>query len=360
MLILTIFVFILILGLLIFSHELGHFLAAKAAHIKVEEFAFGFPPRLFKKKKGETVYSVNALPLGGYVKLLGEDKNNRDPRSYSQKSVPTRLAVAVSGVLMNLVLAWLLISIGFMVGMTPLVSDARNLGGRQEPMVVVAETLDGEPAQKAGIKSAMVLESGLSGEETIKFNSAADVRNFTARHQNQEAIITVRSLEDQKSQTFTLTLGQGSAPLGVSLIESAKVRLGFLSALYWGARETIAATSVIFQFIVQFFKTLFVQGELSSAGSGPVGMFVVTSQAVKMGFAFVIQLTALISINLAIFNILPFPALDGGRVVFLGLEGIFRRRVVKEKIENAIHALGFALLIALVIAITYRDIARLF
>lgn len=359
MLFLTILVFIFILGLLIFSHELGHFLSAKAVGIKVLEFAFGFPPRLFKKKKGETVYSVNALPIGGYVKLLGEEKQSDDPRSFNKKSILARFFVSVSGVAMNLVLAWLLISIGFMAGMTPLVSDAKDFGGQQKPMIIVAETLPDAPAQKAGIKGSMVLEQGRAGDEIVSFKSASDLQNFTAKYQGQEVAIVARSLEDKKTMEYILTLGTGSAPLGVSMIESATVRLGFFPAIYHGGRETIATTGVIFKFIAGFFQTLFVQGELSSEGSGPVGMYVITSQAVKMGFSFVIQLTALISINLAIFNILPFPALDGGRVVFLAIEGIFRRRIIQEKIENIIHTIGFALLLVLIALITYRDIANL-
>ena len=359
MLFLTILVFILILGLLVFFHEAGHFLVAKLVGIKVLEFAFGFPPRLFKKKKGETIYSLNALPLGGFVKLLGEEKQSNDPRSFNKKSVSARLLVSVAGVLMNLVFAWLLISIGFMVGMTPLVSDAKDLGGRQEPMIIVAETLPDAPAQKAGIKSAMVLEQGKASGEIVEFNSAKDLQNFTAKYQGKEVVIVARSLEDKNTMEYILTLGAGSAPLGISMIESAKVRLGFFPALYHGGRETIATTEVIIKFIGGFFKTLFTQGELPSEGSGPVGMYVITSQAVKMGFSFVIQLTALISINLAIFNILPFPALDGGRMMFLAIEGIFRRRIIQEKVENIIHTIGFAVLIVLLLAITYRDIVNL-
>jgi len=359
MLFLTIFVFILILGLLVFFHELGHFLVAKAVGIKVLEFAFGFPPRLIKKKKGDTTYSINALPLGGYVKLLGEEKQSDDPSSFNKKSVSARLLVSIAGVSMNLIFAWLLISIGFMVGMTPLVSDAKDLGGRQEPMIIVAETLADAPAQKVGIKSAMILEQGVADGEAVEFQTAQDLQDFTTQYQGREVIIKARSLENKVVSEYRLILGVGDAPLGVAIVESAKVHLGFFPALYHGERETIATTGIIFKFIGGFFKTLFAQGQLSSEGSGPVGMYVITAQAVKMGFSFVIQLTALISINLAIFNILPFPALDGGRVVFLAIEGIFRRRIIKEKIENIIHTIGFGVLIILLLAITYRDVIRL-
>jgi regulator of sigma E protease len=345
--ILTILVFILILGLLIFVHESGHFLLARLTNIKVEEFAFGFPPRLWSCKKGATRYSVNALPIGGYVRLLGEEKTSQDPCSYSRKPPLIRLAVAVAGVSMNFVLAWLLISLGFMVGMTPLVSSAQDLGGVEEPMVLVAQVSKGSAAEKAGLKP---------GVQLLDFESAEAVQKYTRQRQGEKVKIAVKDLREKKTDRLSVELGQGEAPLGVVLLETGIVKLGFFRALGQGAKETWLTFVIIWKSLGQFFARLFTDAKIQEEVVGPVGLFVITGQAVKLGLAFVIQLTALISLNLGIVNILPFPALDGGRSIFILSEIVIGRKLIREQVENIIHMIGFFMLIGLILLITYRDI----
>lgn len=346
---LSILAFVLILGLLIFVHEWGHYIGARLANIKVEEFAFGFPPRLFSWKRGETTYAINALPLGGYVRLLGEDGGSDDQRSFGKQKARIRLAVIVAGVLMNLVLAVVALSIGFLVGMVPVVSDPADLGGTHEAQVMITGVSENSAAATAELASGDIL---------IGFTSPEAVREFTLERAGQPVELTI--LRDGETVVKTVTLGMDSAaPLGVGLAQLTKVRLAPLPAIGAAVVETGKTIGATFEFLGGFFKQLFTTGEVAEGVSGPVGIYTVTSQAVTLGASYVLQLLAILSVNLALLNILPFPALDGGRALFIVLEGIVRRRVVRQEIEATIHAIGFVLLLILVAIITYRDIVSL-
>ena len=345
----SILAFIFILGLLIFVHEWGHYIGARLANIKVEEFAFGFPPRIFSWKRGETVYAINALPLGGYVRLLGEDGGSSDERSFGKQKARTRLAVIVAGVVMNLVLAVVALSIGFMVGMVPVVSDSADLGGVQQAQVMITGVSENSAAAGAEL---------MSGDILTGFSSPEAVRTFTTERAGQSVDLTIE--RDGEVLIKSVTLGtDASAPLGVGLTQLTKVRLAPIPAIGAAVVETGKTVVATFDFLGDFFKKLFTTGEVAEGVSGPVGIFSVTSQAVTLGASYVLQLLAILSINLALLNILPFPALDGGRALFVALEGVVRRRVVRQEIEATIHAVGFVLLLVLVAIITYRDIISL-
>jgi regulator of sigma E protease len=349
MLLLTIIAFILILGLLIFVHEFGHFISAKLCGVKVEEFGFGFPPKIFRIKKGETYYSVNWIPLGGFVKLLGEEEKSKDPRSFFMQSIWKRILIVIAGVIMNFVFAIFILTIGFSVGMTPIVSDPASLGGKQQTEIIIAGTTKDSPAAAAGI---------ISGDIVTGYNSVEDFQAFTKNHKNEE--ITLNIKREHKPISINVKVSDNiDAPLGVALAQATIVKLPPLQAFKAAFVETGRTCTAIFKFLYDFFHDLFTGKKVSDQVAGPVGIFTITKQAVKLGIGYVLQFMALLSINLGIMNILPFPALDGGKAIFLIAEAIRGKKVVKVEVENIIHWIGFIILIALVILITYNDIVRL-
>lgn len=345
----TAFVFIIILGLLIFIHELGHFIVAKLAGIKVEEFAFGFPPRIVSKTFNGTKYALNLIPIGGYVKLLGEDEKLKDKRAFSAKPVAARLMVVAAGVLMNYLLAIVVFSIGFGIGITPYFTDPQSLGGQHEPLVLVSRVFDNSPADKAGLRA---------GEQIADFTSAQALQEFTLSHASRQVVLRVID-ENAKDRQISISLEQGPTPLGVALFETAIIKLPFAQAILAGAKEATNAARFTMLFFAHSIERLFSLGEVPEEIGGPVAIFGATAQAVSQGFSAVLRTIGILSINLAILNAVPFPALDGGKALFIGLEGIFGKRVIKEHHESIIHTVGFILLLVLIVAITYRDILRL-
>lgn len=352
-------VFILVLGVLILIHELGHFFVAKLAGIKVEEFAFGFPPRLFSIKRGETHYSINLIPIGGYVKLLGEDGSSKDHRAFINKPVWQRLFVIISGVIMNLILAVVLLTIGFLVGMTPIQVDPATLTGEKTALVIVTNAIEGYPAFQSGMEAGDVITkiTQLDPKKEIIIKSVEDVQNTTKLFAGKEVKVDFKRNKQEKNVSVELRADE--TPLGVGLVETASVKLGFLGAVKTAIVETYSCTIAIVKFIGNTIGQLVSGQKVSEEISGPVGIYSLTAQAVKLGLVFLLQLTAILSINLAVLNIMPFPALDGGRALFIALEGIFRRKVVREQIESTIHTIGFILLLLLLLAITVKDIIRL-
>lgn len=349
MLVITIIAFILILGILIFVHEFGHFISAKLCGVKVEEFGFGFPPKIFRIKRGETYYSINWIPLGGFVKLLGEEDKNKDPRSFFMQPIWKRLLIIVSGVIMNFIFAIFILTIGFSVGMTPIVSEPSTLGGSQQTEIIIAGTTKDSPAEKAGLES---------GDIVTGFNSVEDFQNFTKSHKNEEITLSIK--RDHKPTSVNVKLSEDAeAPLGVALAQATLVKLPPFQAFKAGVIEAGKTSTAIFKFLYNFFHDLFTGKKVSDQVAGPVGIFTITKQAVGLGIGYVLQFMALLSVNLGIMNILPFPALDGGKAVFLLAEAIRGKKIVKVELENLIHWIGFIILIALVILITYNDIVRL-
>lgn len=345
----SIIVFIIVLGLLIFVHEWGHFIVARLSGIKVEEFAFGFPPRLFSWKRGETRYAINLFPIGGYVKLLGEDGGSQDPRSFGQQKVRTRLGVIVAGVVMNLVLAVVALWLGFIIGMVPVVSSPEDLGGTQSAQVLINYVADGSAASAAEFKSGDILTG---------FSTPESVREFTTSRGGETVQFSVLRNGETLEKNVQLS-ADTETPLGVGLVQLTKVKLPVIPAFGAAVTETGKTIAATVDFLGSFFKRLFTTGEVAEGVSGPVGIFSATAQATALGFTYILQIIAILSINLALLNILPFPALDGGRGLFVVLEGIVRRKVVREEIEGVIHAVGFLLLLLLVAVITYRDILNL-
>lgn len=357
---LTIIIFIFILGILVFVHEMGHFIAAKLAKIKVEEFAFGFPPKVWSKKKGETVYAINAIPIGGYVKMLGESEESQSKRSFSQKKPGVRAAVSIAGVLMNITLAWLILTIGFTVGMSPLVSAPDSIPGKKlSTSIIVAGVEANSPAASAGLQPGDNLISATSfGEISTVFTTANSVTNYTKSHEGKKVSLVFKRDNQEKLAETTIS-NSDTSPLGVSIIENSVVRTAWYWAPVVAFREIIRIININLVFLKSFFAQLVSHGQISKEVGGPVAIYVFTGMAVKAGAMVVLQFISILSISLALINILPFPALDGGRLLFIALEKIFRRKVVKDNVENIIHLVGFAIIIIFAIIITYKDIINL-
>ncbi len=359
MILLTIVIFIAILGLLVFVHELGHFIMAKRAGMRVDEFGFGFPPRIFGIKRGETLYSVNLIPLGGFVKILGEDgSETADERSFSNKSGWQRFAVLIAGVTMNVILAWVLLSIGLMIGIPTLLSEGEALpksAHLKDQAVGILQIQEHTPAAEAGLKAGdLILKVNDQPVSTIE-----QARDLTAQNLGKENIYQIKRGQDvfDKKITPREKPPAGEGPLGVALGSVGLISYPWYMAIYQGLLGTInllVGTLVAFWgLFVQLFHGESVSGSLS----GPVGIAVLTRDVTRLGFAYLIQFTAVLSVNLAIINAIPFPALDGGRILFLIVEKI-RRRKLPIQAEQIANTVGFLLLLLLMVAVTVHDFGK--
>lgn len=352
--ILTIIVFILILGVLIFVHEMGHFITAKRAGVRVDEFGFGFPPRIWGKKIGETIYSINLFPIGGFVKIYGEEgQGKKNPRSFASKSVGRRAWIIVAGVLMNFALAAVLLSVGFLIGLPDAIDDSQQ--NVVHPRVLINEVTLDSPAEQIGIKPGDIIISLRSEKEQLVSTKAGQIQDFINRHKGQEITLTIQRQKEilEKNVVPRENYAVNDGPVGIGLVRIDTVP--WYKALYKGFTKTIEVTIFIVIVFAELIWNLMTAGRLAYEIGGPVKIFNVTGQAVEMGLIYVLQFAALININIAIINILPIPALDGGRLLFLAIEKI-KGSPINQKVENYAHTVGFVLLILLIIAITWRDI----
>lgn len=353
----TVVLFVIVLSLLVFAHEFGHFVTAKKLGMKVEEFGFGFPPRLFGIVKKGTMYSINWIPIGGFVKIKGESGEFRSqPDSFASKSLPARFAVLVAGVVMNLVLAAALLSVGYMIGLPSVVDDALSPSARVSAEEIrIAQIMPGSPAAEAGIAVGDTLMS----IDQFVFSSADEAQAYIRANTDHPLSITLKRGEDYvtvEAQAKTLE-GLSSPAVGMGLITTALVSYPLHLAVVQGVASTGVYTWEVAKAFAGLLKNLVVEQRLTMDVTGPVGIAVITGEAAALGFVYLLQFTALLSINLAVLNVMPFPALDGGRLFFLVIEKI-RGRALNQRFEAVVHNLGFLFLMLLVILVTYRDLAR--
>lgn len=358
MIIVAILVFVVILGLLIFVHELGHFLMAKRAGMKVLEFGFGFPPRIFGVRRGGTLYSVNWIPLGGFVKILGEDGGETvDPGSFSNRGFGPRLRVLLAGVLMNFLLGWFLLFLGFaVIGAPTEIQERMNLQGghaAEQHMTIVAVQSD-SPAEHAGFRPGDIIVS-VNGQ---RFDNIEAMIAYTKSQAGFKVVYELKRGKETLKRDVVPRVNppEGSGPVGFVPAQIALVRYPIFRALNLSLSSFLDKTWAILLAFGGLLKTLFVSGRLVEGLSGPVGIAVMTRDFTRLGLVYLVQFAAILSINLGIINAFPFPALDGGRVLFLIIEKI--RGVKSIKWEQIANAVGFLLLILLMVAITFRDINR--
>ncbi len=362
----SILLFIVILAILILAHEFGHFIVAKRAGIRVDEFGIGFPPKLYGKKFGETEYTINAIPFGGFVKIFGEnpdEENTNGPdraRSFIHKPKIVQAMVLSAGVFFNLLLAWFLISAGFIIGLptsAESVLPGQTISGST---LTVTEVLKGSPAEKAGILSGDKITALSSGKSSLEKVIPEGFQAFVANHPTEELQVHLSRKGEEKIISVTPTSGvlEGKPAIGIAMDMIGVVRLPWYSALVEGGKLTIKYTGETFKGLYTLLHDAILGKADMSAVSGPVGIVSMVGNANHLGFVYLLGLTALISINLAVINILPIPALDGGRLFFLLIEAV-KRSPIKPKIANTAHAVGFAALMLLIIVITFHDVMKL-
>lgn len=360
---LTILIFILILGLLVFVHELGHFLMAKRNGVRVNEFGFGFPPRIFGLKYGETVYSINAIPLGGFVKIYGEEgQGANDRRSFMSKNLRKKLLILFAGVGMNFALAILLFSAGHFIGL-PTAIDEGEIDKYPEAKLQIISINKDSPAEKVGmmVGDFVVAFKNWQGQIIEPIKKPSEFQEFVNNQKGEEIIVVVQraNMKIELPIIPRTSPPSGEGPLGVGLASVADIKLPWYRAITEGFLTTIGLLWILLTTLWEIIKNLFIQGRVGVEVVGPVGIFSLTGQAATLGFIYLLQLTALLSINLAVINAFPFPALDGGRALFLIIEKV-KGSPINPKIQNLIHNIGFALLILLMVAITYKDIIKFF
>jgi len=419
----TFLIFLIILGILVFVHELGHFLTAKKAGVQVDEFGFGYPPRaLIIGKKWGTLFTLNWIPFGGFVKIFGENYESPSPEepgfgepkeedsslpqekksedilvvksslytiqstsqgifqsfdsenlevnisepekrknlSFTKVSKKWQAAILASGVIFNILFAWLLFSLGFVIGLPTSVEN--DFGGVvKNPALTIVDIFPNSPAQNAGLKTGDKIKSIINtNRDNIKNLTPESISNFT---NNSASSFTMEVDRGGKILDLKITPEAGIVPnkkvIGIEMDMVGTMTLPLHKAVYEGGKTTFKITYLTVGGIGNLIKDA-VKGKADiSQVAGPVGIVGLVGDASRLGFAYLITFTALISINLAIINLVPFPALDGGRILFVAVEGVTKRKI-NPKIAGTLNTVGFALLIIIMLIVTYRDVLKLF
>lgn len=359
----TIITFTIILSILVFVHELGHFLVARFVGVTVEEFGLGLPPRIWGKKIKGTIYSINWLPIGGFVKLAGEDdeeqhsgvtqKNTK--HLFWAKSKKERAAILLAGVTMNFLLA---------LGITTYLLTQ----GIMEPsgIVHVENVLPGSPAETVGLKPKDIIESlsyqKPNGQKEVKKVALpADLITAAKTHAGEPITLAVRRGDQKLAMTLTprKTFPKGQGPLGIAISEDlVSKQYSITEAPFAAFKITLERARDMLVALGDVLWRLVSLQTISSDVAGPIGIAQVTGQAVKYGLTAVLEFVSILSLNLAVINVLPFPALDGGRLAFVFLEKLFGKKF-HPAFERSTHQIGMIILILLVLLISIHDIIRI-
>lgn len=341
---LTVLAGILVLSVLILAHELGHFITAKATGVWVEEFGIGFPPRIVGVKHGETIYSLNAVPFGGFNKISGEVDPSA-PRSLASKHPAIRILVLGGGVLMNLLLPIVLLSTAFMMPHNIVRGD-----------IVVQQVAPGSPAEAAGIQPGDIIVS-VNGKP---LDNSGDLSRYVQQNLGQKITISLKHdsviREVQVVPRWKPPEGQG--PIGTM---SRMMNTENVTESYPFWRAIPKGVSSLFETLALYKNGIIgmIVGTVPVVMTGPVGIVQITGEVAQSGVSPVLEMAAFISIAIAITQLLPFPSLDGGRILFVLLEVLRGGKRVSPKTEGRIHTIGFIILLALMVAITYQDILRI-
>jgi regulator of sigma E protease len=353
---------LIVLSILVIVHELGHFFAAKKSGVLVEEFGIGLPPRAWGKKIGETIYSINWIPLGGFVKLhgeVGEEKIKYPNRAYVNKGALTRIWIALAGVLMNLLFAILCFSIVYTVTGIP--------KSRETGQVRIEEVISGSPSEEVGLAAGDIVKK-VNGTEV---KTSEEFISLIKTQVNQKVKLEIeRSVNGEvKHLSFSplakeqIDNGEKVGRIGIAVL-SKEVYTYY--APYW--QRPLVGVKYGFEDAFNFSKLVMLGlgtmarqlagGEIPQDVAGPVVIIAVTSEVAKAGIIPLINFAALISVNLAVLNIVPFPPLDGSRVGFVILEKIIGKKKVN-KVEGSMHQVGMILFIILAVILTSREVPKL-
>lgn len=363
----NVIIFIIVLALLILVHELGHFLIAKKAGVKVPEFGLGFPPKIFGIKKGETEYTLNWIPFGGFVKIVGENADEEiaeEDRSRSLTAKPRHVQAAIiaAGVLFNFLFAWAIFSAGFMIGLPSSAETTPLSAFVTEPKLTVTSVLSGAPAEQAGLKAGDILLALTSKNDALQnISRASEAQAFIASY-GKEPVGFLYKRGNSEPAFLSVVPKEGIVPekpaVGITMDVVGVARFSPLRAVWEGGGATIQLTKSTVIGLFGFIKGVAVGAANLKEITGPVGIASLVGQAEALGFVHLMMFVAFISVNLAVVNLIPFPALDGGRLLFLLIEAI-KRSPINPRVSALANTIGFALLILLMLAVTYNDIARL-
>ena len=358
MIVLVIIGVLIIFTILVVAHEFGHFSAARREGVTVEEFGVGFPPRVFSRRKGKTLYSINLFPIGGFVRLKGEDGSEKGKGSFASLTFWPKTRIIMAGVVVNLLIAYLIFTFLLIIGIPPLGQDLPSFGpvkpsqSGESSLTVFGVTKDGS-ASKGGIAQG----DNIISIDNKPLEDNAQLRAYTIENKGKEVTIVISRNGQESNKTVMLGSDEKTGVLGVS---AEKIQL--TSYAWWAA--PFAALVLMVQFVLATLAAfgnliigLFARREVSQQVSGPIGIVSVFSQIVNFGPRFVLLFVASISLSLAVINALPLPALDGGRQFVLILQKL-GLKVTPER-ENLYHLVGFVALISLMIIISISDISRM-
>jgi len=367
--------FVSLIGLIIL-HELGHFILAKKFGVRVEEFGIGLPPRLFGKKIGETLYSLNLIPFGAFVKIHGEEGGIESAHSFSGKPIWQRALIVLGGVVSFWIISAILLSIVFGIGVSQIISDEEN-HNLINPRVQIVDIATGSPAEAAGLKIYDTVRqfqiSNFPPQEDevrpiplggkFQISKVKELQELTERYKGEEVILTIERGKEISDIRLIPRVSppEGEGLMGVALVRIAEKSYSWYLAPFKGIEATLISTKTLTIGLGNVFENLILGRGLPPGAEimGPVGIASLMAQVARMGINYYLQFIAIISIYLAIFNILPIPALDGGKLLFLGIEAV-RKKPIPQKIEQNINSVFFVLLLTLMIWVTIKDITRLF
>lgn len=365
----SILIFIVVIVALIVVHELGHFIAAKLSGMRVDEFGLGYPPRaMVLANKGGTLYTLNWLPFGGFVKIFGEDGEKEQEagaggsRAFSKRPRILQAVVLVAGITMNLLFAYVLITSALIMGTPRALSDS-ELANARDTQLMVANVLPGSPAAFAKLLPGDAI---ISAKDSVGQWKAADPKSFSAFiAQSKGSVVSLDVKRNGNEQVITATPKEGIATndpfryaLGVEVATVGVVPLSFFTAVTEGASLTWEATKMTAVGLGHFFYGIFTLTADLSQVAGPIGIAGAVGSASAQGFGDLFSIMAIISINLALINLIPIPALDGGRLLFVIIESVIRRPI-KASVAHAINSIGFVALILLMLVVSAHDIFKI-
>lgn len=355
----SILAILILLSIIIIIHELGHFIAAKKSGVLVEEFGVGLPPRIFGLKIGETIYSLNLLPFGGFVKLFGEEGAELEKKTLPKKLInrtftnkkPWQKALIISaGVIGNFFLGWVIISYLFTQGV-PIKSNK----------IIIEKVAKNSPAEKAGIKIGDIILAIKTNDGLFKLTSTEDFIAKTKKNAGKKIILFINRNKKEISLEIIPRLKppKNEGPLGVVITSFIEKKYSWYEAPFYGLKESLKTTALILKELVKTLIQFLTFQKPQVDVAGPVGIVKITHEAIKFGHNAVLQIIGLLSLNLAVINILPFPALDGGRLALVFYEAITKKRP-NPKVEKYLNLIGFAVLLSLIVLVTINDIKKLF
>ncbi len=358
----TLILFFVLLSVLILSHECGHFFSARAFGIRVDEFGFGLPPRIKGFRRGETLYSLNWLPFGGFVKIHGEEgEDGGDSRSFANKSALKRSIVLLAGVAANFILAFLLLSLVLWLGI-PESIDESEVAHFSDAQIAIVGIAPGGSADQAGIQAGDYIRS-IQTNDTIlvKPQKIADVQELIKSHAGKTITLRLaRNGDIVEKQVFVRSNPPaGEGPTGVELSWVVTKKVLWYQAPIEGARFTYTITGATLHGLWDMIKSLFHRQGPGVEVAGPVGIFKLVGSVRHSGLAPFLMFAAVLSINLALINVLPIPGLDGGRFAFIVAEAIRGKRI-SARTSAITHGIGFIVLLGLMLLITLLDLAKVF